>query len=95
MLMRLNYDEDFYLPESSRTDTVDGRVFAPPGWLVHPAKECNMSSSGHVFRIYLIQFSYRVSQTPTKNERDVAFGGGGLRPPPPHFGDPFIFGRGL
>ena len=59
---------------SHRGDTVDRRVFAPPGWLVHPATGCKNSYSGHVFRIYLIQFLYRVSQTPTKNERGMAFG---------------------
>ena len=53
---------------------VDEKVVAPPGWLVHPAKGCKISYSGHVYRIYLIQFSYRVSQTHTKNERGVALG---------------------
>ena len=33
---------------------VEGKVLAPPGWLVHPAKWCKNSYSGHVFRIYLI-----------------------------------------
>ena len=76
---------------------VDEKVIAPPGWLVHPANGCTISYSGHVFRIYLIEFSYRVSQTPIKNERipkmrwgwpkatPTTFWGRGRRPCPFHF----------
>ena len=102
-----NTEKDIYFAYSLQAKcayihTVDGRVFAPPGWLVHPATGCKNSYSGHVFRIYLIQFLYRVSQTLPKMKGPSKCGGGGLRPPPPQFrppppqfGDPFIFGRGL
>ena len=49
-----------YLPRhpglSTSLYTVDGKVFAPPGWLVHPAKGCNNS---HIF-IHSYAFVYIV-----------------------------------
>ena len=77
--------------------TVDGKVLAPPCWLVDPAKGCKNSSSGHVFRIYLIQFSYGFHRPLPKIKGCPKFVGGGRGPPAPHFGGvafghaPFIY----